>query len=178
MIEREASFFHLEPEANRTQLENLRGVLDSGSGKVVFGDTEVEASCGRVRIGPELTDPDALPETILNVPGDTRAGPWRVSVRTEALAHSPEAPSVAIASSSTRGVLRARRTAPGDRIHWQGMERKVSDLLINEKVPAWDRPGMVAIADAEGIVALFGSDHTFARDAASPDLWLKLSPLP
>ncbi len=51
-------------------------------------------------------------------------------------------------------------------------------LLINQKVPSWERTGMVVLADKEGVVALFGATRTFARDGAQEDLWVRLSVSP
>jgi tRNA(Ile)-lysidine synthase len=53
LIERESTFYHLRPEVNRTRLENLRSVLSRGAGRVFFGDTEVQVSCGVARVGSE-----------------------------------------------------------------------------------------------------------------------------
>lgn len=178
VIEREATFYHLRPEVNRTRVENLQAVLASGSGQVSFGDTALEASCGLVRIGPHLEDVTAFEPTFLNVPGDTRAGAWVVSIRTDALEPSVEAPVVALDASTFAGALRLRMSARGDRIRFHGLSRKVSDLLINEKVPAWERVGMVALADRDGIVALFGATRTFCRDGEQQDLWVQLSAIP
>jgi len=177
VIEREAAFYHLHPEANRTRLENLREVLDGGSGQVLFGDTAVEVSCGRVRVGPPLEEAEPFEPKLLDVPGVVRAGPWRVEVRASELPSTPEAPAAGFDPETVAGALRVRPLAPGDRIRWRGHERKVSDLLINEKVPAWERAGTVAIADAAGVVALFGATRTFVRDGGPPGLWIRLSAL-
>jgi tRNA(Ile)-lysidine synthase len=174
VIEREAAFFHLAPEANRTRLANLREVLKSGAGTVAFGDTELEVSCGWARVGPALERVESVPATILNVPGVTAAGRWRVEVRTDPLETTEAAPVAGFDFEAVSGALRIRSLEPGDRLRWNGMERKVSDLLINEKVPAWERIGMVAVADSAGLVALFGR-RTFVRDGGEPSLWLRLS---
>jgi tRNA(Ile)-lysidine synthase len=178
VIEREASFYHLEPETSRTRLQNLTNVLRSGAGAVSFGDTVVEASCGSTRIGPLLRPVEDLPVTILNVPGDTRVGPWRAEVRTDPLEPTAELPVVALGSSETRGALRLRSLATGERLRYRGCDRKVSDLLVNEKVPRWERAGMLVVADADGPVALLGAHRTFARDAREHDLWVRLSVIP
>ncbi len=175
VIEREASFYHLRPELNRTRLENLLAVLSKGTGQVRFGDTVLEASCGSVRLGPVLEPATKLASTTVNVPGDTRAGDWVVRVRTEPLDGGVNSPVAVIDSRSLRGVLKLRSLAGGDRIELHGVTRKVSDLLVNEKVPAWERPSIVALADAAGVVALFSARGTFVRDGTNPDLWIKLT---
>ncbi|MEJ5222456.1 MAG: tRNA lysidine(34) synthetase TilS, partial [Tepidiforma sp.] len=179
VVEREAAFFHLEPAVNRTRLENLRQVLRRGSGSVAFGDTVVDVSAGRVRIGPRLEPVEPLPPVLLDVPGSRRFGPWRVDVLTSPADPAPQAPVAGLAAASLRGALRARHLQPGDRIAWRGVTRKVSDLLIDQKVPAWERPGAVAITDAGGPAAIFTASRVFTRDAGeSPDLWVRLAPLP
>lgn len=175
IVEREASFYHLRPELNRTRLENLQLVLERGAGQVGFGDTVVEVSCGQVRLGPRLEPVPPLAPTAVNTPGDTRAGDWVVRVRTEELANEANSPVAAISSDEVRGVLKLRSLAPGDRIRYHGVNRKVSDLLVNEKIPAWERPGIVALADLEGIVALFGARGTYIRNGGDADLWVKLT---
>ncbi len=178
LVERESTFYHLRVEGNRTVLRNLADVFARGSGSVSLGEAEVEVSCGLARVGPHLEEVEPFAGVVLNVPGDTRAGPWRVEVRTAPLETSPNSPAVAVDSTTVRGALRARPLEAGDRILIGGHERKVSDLFINEKVPAWERPGVVAVADGAGALALFGATRTFARDGGEPDLWIRLSALP
>ena len=178
VIEREAAFYHLQPETNRTRVRNLQAVLATGSGSVRFGDTDVVASSGLVRVGPPLEDVEPFEPAVLNIPGSTRAGPWRVDVRTDAIEATPEAPVAGVELAATKGALRVRPLQPGERILWHGVERKVSDLFINEKVPVWERAGVVALADSAGLVALFGATRSFARDCTEPDLWIRLSAIP
>lgn len=179
VIEREAAFYHLKPEVNRTRVENLRSVLAKGTGAVHFGDTVVEASCGALRLGPRLEPVDPIPTAVLNVPGSTRAGPWRVDVLTSEVDATPGSPVMSLAGGTVKGALRVRSLQPGERVTWHGVERKVSDLLVNEKVPAWERPGMVAVADSARLLGLFGATRTFAADMQSePELWVRLAVIP
>ncbi|MGI8926153.1 MAG: tRNA lysidine(34) synthetase TilS [Tepidiformaceae bacterium] len=154
VVEREASFAKLDVAVNRTLLENLRAVLARGSGSIRFGAAEVEASCGRVRIGAPAAAmaTAAFEPKVLNVPGVTPAGHWRVHTTTAQ--GPPGEPASVIDAAQARGALRVRPLAPGDRIVHGGILRKVSDLLTNEKVPAWERRGLVAIADAERVLAI------------------------
>ena len=177
VVEREATFSQLRPETNRTRIENLRSALARGSGGVMFGDTVVDVSCGRVRIGPRLDPAEPLAAAILNVPGLTRAGPWLVRAGTAEPA-SPGGPVVTV-GAGTRGALRARQVAAGDRIRYHGLDRKVSDLLVNEKVPLWDRRELVAIADADRVLGLIGPRTSFSADTeGEPALWVQVTPAP
>ena len=179
LVEREASFYKLAPDVNRTRVNNLRTVLEKGSGRVRFGPAEVEVSCGVVRIGPALGVLEAFEAVVLNIPGRTRAGPWRVDVSTSPLPELADAMALAIDPSAQHGALRARLLAPGDRISYHGMRRKVADVLANAKVPAWERTGMVAIADSATVLGLFGATVSIAADPVGEDLlYVRLSQLP
>ena len=136
-------------------------------------------SCGVVRIGPALGVLDAFDAVVLNIPGSTRAGPWRVDVSTSPLPELADAMALAIDPSAQHGALRARLLAPGDRISYHGMRRKVADVLANAKVPAWERTGMVAIADSATVLGLFGATVSIAADPVGEDLLhVRLSQLP
>ena len=179
LVEREASFYKLTAEVNRTRVSNLRAVLTTGRGRVRFGPSEVEVSCGFVRIGPALGAVEPFDPTILNVPGSSRAGPWRVDAATEPFPERQGAMSLAIDTSSQRGVLRARPVVPGDRIVHQGMRRKVADVLASTKTPSWERTGMVAIADSETVLGLFSATGAIAASGAGERLLhVRLSQLP
>ncbi len=176
LVEREASFYSLKPETNRTRVHNLRTVLGRGSGQVRFGDTIVEVSSGKVRVGPELLATERFEPKLLNVPGTTLAGPWRVTVATDPLPDTAGAVTAVVASQRVRGVVRLRLLSPGDRMYYQGIERKVSDILSNAKIPAWERVGMVAFADSERVLALFGSSGVISEDVAGADaLYVRLA---
>ncbi len=179
LLEREAGFYKLTPDVNRTRLENVRNVLTRGTGRVHFGEAEVEASSGRVRVGPRLESVEPFEPAALNVPGSTRAGPWRVDVSTESFESPVGVPVVAIDVGGQKGALRARPVLPGDRIWYRGMERKLSDVLVNAKLPTWERQGMVAIADSRRVLGLFGA--TTAIGEAAPGegtLHVRLTQLP
>lgn len=179
LIEREAAFLQREPAINRTRLQNLRAILTRGTGSVRFGPLVVDISAGKARIGPPLEPPDPIPPVLLEVPGSRRAGTWRIDVAATPLQPSPHATVAALGRANLRGALRARSLQPGDRLRWRGYLRKVSDLFVNEKIPIWQRPRTVVIADAEGPVALFVADRAFVRDMPDePELWIRLAPLP
>lgn len=178
-IEREAAFYHLQPSVNRERLQTLVGTLSRGHGQVAFGDTTVEVSCGQVRVGPPLEEVEPFPAAVLNIPGSTRAGPWRVDVRTDAMDATPESPVIAISDDGRAGALRARPLVPGERMLFRGARRKISDLLVDARVPVWERAGMVAISDSEHVLGIFGATQTLVADVAgAPGLWVRLTALP
>ncbi len=153
VIEREAAFSKLRPEVNRTRVENLRTAMARGSGGARFGDTLVEVSCGKVRIGPELGRPVTFEAKALNIPGATLVGEWRVEATTD----RGKAGALAIPASGRQGALRIRPVVPGDRVRYHGFVRKVADVLANARVPRWQRTGVLAITGGEVVLGLGGS---------------------
>lgn len=178
VVERESAFFKRQPDVNRTRVENLRDVLASGAGEVSFGDIVVEVSCGQARIGPPLLQGEPFPERVLNVPGVTVAGPWRVAVSTDPLPVAPGAGYGRVDASALRGALRVRPLQPGDRIVYHGLERKASDLLVNEKVPAWERLGLIAIADSHVVHAIIGASKELGAPESESALYVKVEQVP
>ena len=174
VVEREAAFFKREPEVNRTRVENLRAVLSSGAGEVAFGDIVVEVSCGQARLGPPLLEGEPFEERVLNVPGVTLAVPWRVTVATDPLPVVEGAGYGLLDGSLLKGALRVRPLVPGDRVRLNGMERKVSDVLVNEKVPAWERLGLIAIADSAVVHAVIGASKPLGGSESESALYVKV----
>lgn len=164
VLEREAAYLQRPVVSNATRLDNTRRVLEVGTGVVPFGPLLLEASCGSVRFGPPLP-PLVLEPRTLEVPGVTRAGPFLVSVRTE----PGPGEWVAVDRSRLRGALRVRSLLPGDRILVRGLSRKVSDWLLEQRVPRWWRRRVLALVDAEGVVALLGGPPTCNPPATSDE---------
>jgi tRNA(Ile)-lysidine synthase len=156
VIEREGSFYKLPYEVNRTRLENLGDVLASGSGQVRFGDVVVEASMGKVRIGPEL-DPASHEVRTLNVPGVTRIGEWRVEVATEGGTGWLPLPEY-------KGVLAARSSQIGDRIVLPHRDQQLGRYLVDRRIPAWERERLMVVAAGSKVFAVLGLS-TDARPA-------------
>ncbi len=180
VIEREAAFYHLAMETNRRRLQDLDRVLRSGTGVVEFADAAVQASCGKVRIGPRLSA-EFFEGRLLNVPGATIAGPWRVDVSTAPLEAIANGASASFDAARLRGALRARQLVAGDRMRYHGIERKVADVFANSRLPAWERIGAVAIADSERVQAVLTATAVYAADRSSDadDLrYVRLSPAP
>lgn len=179
VIEREASFFQLQPEVNRTRLENLRAVLQGGTGVVAFGDVVVEVSCGVVRVGRVLDDAEPFEPKVLNVPGVTLAGGWQVELRTRPFAAVAGAVDAAIDADRIQGALRVREVREGDRMVFHGIERSVAGVLSHAKVPRWERSHAVAIADAGQVLAVVTPSHAIADRMAGDDAWfVRVRPVP
>jgi tRNA(Ile)-lysidine synthetase-like protein len=161
-----------------TSLDNLRTVLLRRAGSVQFGDTVVQASCGKVRLGPVLTSPAPLASVFLSVPGSTRAGPWRVDVSTSPLDATEASAGCVIDAVAIHGALRVRQVRDGDRMMYRRIERKVTDVLSTARVPRWERPGIIAVADGSRLLALLGASRTVCEPHRTEDvLYVRVSPL-
>lgn len=171
VIEREAAFYNLHPELNRTRVQNLAQVLRRGRGEVHFGDTVVEASSGKVRVGPALEPVEPFEGRVLNVPGATIAAPWRVDVSTQPLAVTPGAMAGALDSDTVSGALRVRPVAPGDTLLFRGIPRTIADVFASAKTPRWERMGVVAIADAARVQLLFTAAGVLGDAPNAADPW-------
>jgi tRNA(Ile)-lysidine synthase len=178
VLEREAAFHHREIAVDRTRVALLRRILAAGAGRARFGALEVEVSSGAVRIGPIL-DVTPLEPKILDVPGTTRAGDLRIEVATSPWPPAPGVPVAAIPLSAVHGALRVRALRPGDRIRYHAIDRKVADLLSNEKVPTWDRRTAIVIADSDHVLAVLTASGAFVADGSPDDaLYVRAAALP
>jgi tRNA(Ile)-lysidine synthase len=178
VLEREAAFHHRDVAVDRTRIASLRRILAAGAGRARFGTLEVEVSSRAVRVGPVL-EVTPLETKVLDVPGVTRAGELRVEVATSPWPASPDVPVAAIPAEAVRGALRVRALRPGDRIRYRAIDRKVADLLSNEKVPVWDRRTAIAIADSERVVAVLTASGVFVADGSQDDaLYVRAVALP
>jgi hypothetical protein len=166
VIEREAAAAQLRFDVNATRLKNLRRVLDGGGGLVQFGDAIVEASNKHVRIGPELEEPQLFEPVVLNVPGVTRAGRYRVEVASET---RPGWQAVA----EPAGVLRARIAATGDRVRRPDREVRLTRLLAGARIPRWDSAGLLVVTDGPSVVAIPSIEPPVVPEPAEPALWLR-----
>jgi len=177
VIEREALFSRLRVDVNRTRLANLRDVLQSGSGEVTFGEAVVEVSSGYLRVGPEL-EFDAIEPRMLNIPGLTIAGPWRIEVATDALEEGPGQAVTVLSLSQLKGALRVRTPLPGDRVVSAIGTPKLSDVFINAKIPRWQRQAIVVVADAEGVLGASMPLPGLPRIPDDDAIWVRFSNAP
>lgn len=179
VLEREALFTRLETEVNRTKLQNAASVLQRGSGEVAFGDVLVQASCGKVRLGPPFDVEDAEFEPVVcNVPGVTGAGPWRVDVGLDPFPGDGGPPAAMVSMSGLKGALRVRTPRPGDVVRTRAGRKKLSDVLVDAKVPVWDRAGLVVACDSEVVLAASVPLPKLPAVEEDDALWVRFRPRP
>ncbi len=181
-LEREAAFLKADVNANRTRLRNLGAVLAKGAGRVAFGGVTVEVSAGLARLSAGLDEePAPVAEQFVNLPGVTRAGERILQAATEPFPDGDaEPPAAAVPAARIEGALRLRALRPGDRMDYRGHRRKVSGVLKNARVPAWERPALVAVAGTEDVVALLGANVAIADDGREGEdcYYFRLAPPP
>jgi tRNA(Ile)-lysidine synthase len=152
------------PESSRLDFEHLEAVCDGlpdpsfardiGSGLRAF------AEYGRLIISRSGEQAGTLTSRTLTVPGTVdleRAG--RIVAEPGGAAEPPSDPRAAlIDADAITGPLSVTAVLPGDRMRPFGMQgtRKVSDILIDAKVPARQRTSVPVVRDGERIVWVAG----------------------
>jgi tRNA(Ile)-lysidine synthase len=170
VLEREAGGQKLAFEVNRTRLRNLTLAIQGGTGKVQFGEAVAEVSAGQLRVGPELPPGAVIEPVVLNVPGSTRAGDYRVDAATE---EQPGWTPLA----APRGVLRVRSARHGDRLRRADRDVRLTRALVDARLPGWDRRDLLVVADGDVVVALPGVAARLVAPPPEPELWVRATRL-
>jgi tRNA(Ile)-lysidine synthase len=124
-------------------------------GQVRAGAWVIRRSYEALEVAPAPA-PDPEQEYELTIPGDVAAVDFGVRVRADIIDPADgtiQTPGEAILDADATGsLLRIRSWRPGDRIRPLGMKgkRKVQDLLVDQKVPRWERGRIPLIVDAHG----------------------------
>jgi tRNA(Ile)-lysidine synthase len=124
-------------------------------GQIGAGPWVIRRSYEAMEIAPAPA-PDPEQEYELTIPGDIAAADFGVRVRADIVDPADgeiHPPGEALLDADAAGpVLRIRSWRPGDRIRPLGMKgkRKVQDLLVDQKVPRWERGRIPLIVDARG----------------------------
>lgn len=168
IIEREASILKLASETNRTKLENLSDVLNSGNGKVVFGDVEIQVSTGVIRIGKPLEEQlfdDS--EKIIELPGTTRFRNLEVNISAAEKVSLPLQSEMG--AGPFEGALRLRRMAKDDQMLFQGKHRKIKEIFSQLRVPIWDRQEMIVLADLKVVHAILSPGYCITENPSAAE---------
>lgn len=148
-----------EVEVDRALLERLEHLLRSpGTVEVPGAPLAARSRDGQLRLEAERA-PGAPPEAVeLLAPGEIAAGGWSVRVRVEA-GPRPGDPhrgplSAVLDQAAVRLPLRLRAPRRGDRFHPLNApgSRLLSDLFLDRRIAAPERPYWPVLEDAEGIV--------------------------
>ncbi|MFO7946104.1 MAG: tRNA lysidine(34) synthetase TilS [Armatimonadota bacterium] len=169
-------------DIRKIQWEHYEGIAnliygESGTGRISLpGDFRARRQYDVLMIEParEICRNSEDFDIILDVPGNTEL-PDGTVVQIEERQHTPpeEFPAAtapeAIIDAAVEGPLRARTLQAGDTFAPLGMEgtKKVSDFLIDEKVPAHRRRSVIAIVDAEDRILWLVGHRISQRAAAS-----------
>lgn len=152
------------PEASRLEFDHLEAVLD-GMGDASFArdlpdGLRAESRYGTLVISSTGNGTEPLAPRLLSIPGKLDLGP---SGRIESEEVAPQIASegrdtVVIDADAVRGDLTVGGIRPGDRIRPLGMSgtKKVSDLLVDEKVPRRDRSMVPVVRDGDSVVWVAG----------------------
>ncbi|PYM92282.1 MAG: tRNA lysidine(34) synthetase TilS [Candidatus Rokuibacteriota bacterium] len=140
----------------------LRRVLATPAPRRPFklGGITIEVSCGLVRLA--LASPPRLPERAVAVPGRTELPEIGLALEARVVAAGEyavprESSRVAFDADELAGplVVRARRT--GERlVSFGGGERRLKTLLIDAKVPRWER-GRIPVVESGGEIVWVGN---------------------
>jgi len=127
--------------------------VDVGGGRTVarrYERLEVVADVPRAAIG----EPVATGPILLHVPGRANLSAWQVTAEPGpgALPPADGDASSLVDLDLLPGPLSLRAPAPGDRVRLAHGRRKLSDILIDAKVPRPDRRRLVVIGCGEEIV--------------------------
>ena len=161
IIEREAIVLQSEIDVNRTRLDNLRNILEKGTGKVVFGAIELEISVGIVRIGKPLSglvkEKKEYKECIVNLPGITAYNDLEINLSSSV--HEDPSSYEKIVGGPFQGALRLRLINASDQMLFHEQYRKINEIFSLLRIPTWDRREMIVLADLEYVYAIIGRDH-------------------
>ena len=180
----------------RGHLEALAALAEAGEGVVNLpADSRVRARAGRLRLLPPGADDPPAPAdwsgVALNRQGETRLPDGRVilcrqtACDTKTLAAhraDPRRQGEYLDADRLEGPLTARPVRPGDAFVPLGApgHQKVSDFLINAKVPAPRRAGAVCVCDRLGIVYLAPyriADRVAIRPGTTRTLFIEMIPV-
>ena len=155
--------FSAYPNATRLDASHVEALVDGLSDDDFARDLPygLRAWCeyGRLVVSHAVQEPREVAPSLLPIPGIADLGRAGRIIAEEVGSHSVTGTSHSVvidAGHLTQLVVDAPRT--GDRMRPLGMNgtRKLSDLLIDQKVPRRRRPSTPVVRDGEGIVWLAG----------------------
>lgn len=151
------------PEASRLESSHIEALVDGlaqdGFARDLPCGLRAEGEYGKLIVSLADTEPRAVAPSLLPIPGTVDLGPAGSMIAEEVspadIAGGPCSVTIDAGNARTLVVDALR---PGDRMRPFGMEgtRKLSDLLVDAKVPRRERPAVPVVRDGERIVWLAG----------------------
>ena len=143
------------PEPSAEHLRQAEGVVfsDNPSARVVFGGLTLRRSYDQLCADREQI---VLPTRILPREGVTALPEIGLAIRTSVV----DAPGESVVSPRGEMVVRCRQQ--GDELTTRGGTKSLKKRFIDRKIPQWERSAVPVIADAGGVLAVygFGADET------------------
>jgi len=151
------------PEASRLEASHVEalvaGLSEDGFSRDLPSGLRAETEYGKLVVSRAGTEPPVLAPCLLPLPGnaDLGAAGTIVAEQVEPADTAGDADSVTIDAGDTRTLV-VDSVRPGDRMRPLGMSgsRKLSDLLVDSKVPRRLRGAVPVVRDGERVVWLAG----------------------
>ena len=151
------------PEASRLEAAHIEAVVDGLSAEAFArdlpGGLRAETEYGKLVVSRAGTEPPVLAPSLLPLPGNADLGQAGsiVAEQVDPADIAGEADSVTIDAGNARTFV-VDAVHPGDRMRPLGMDgsRKLSDLLMDAKVPRRTRGTVPVVRDGDRIVWLAG----------------------
>ncbi len=121
--------------------------------------------------------PAPLPETVLTLPGETAAGEWHILCENEVYQGQRQGTFEFWLAQAGPLLVRPRRT--GDALRRPGRPlRTLKKLMIDEKIPRWQRDSLPVLECAGQVAAAagLGSDAAFAAEPGGPAWHVRIRP--
>ena len=151
------------PDASRLESAHVEAIVDGlaedGFARDLPGDLRAESRYGKLVVRRVTATPHAVAPSLLPLPGIADLGQageiTAAPADPSSLAGVPDAVTIDAGELETLVVDGVR---PGDRMRPLGMDgsRKLSDLLVDAKVPRQDRGAIPVVRDGERIIWLAG----------------------
>ena len=170
-------FLSSVPQLGRAHLEAALGLCESESPSAVCdlpGRFLLRRAYDKLVLSEPADATVSPPMAVPIEPGQTVPfGPWLVICRRGTASTPSERDGVVLDASRISGALTLRPRLPGDRISLPGGTKKVSRLMIDEKIPAALRDSLPIVCTGDTIAAVLPVRAAgFCRGKAGQDCWI------
>ena len=138
-----------EPERTHIALAESLVFSDNPSARAQFPGVTIERCYDTIRV---VSTENALPETLIPVPGVVELEGFRVTCRqAETIENTANTFTV-----NPQGKILLRSRCSGDEIRLCGGTKSLKKLFIDKKIPASDRNRIPVLADDTGVLGVYG----------------------